>query len=100
MNYKLAIPLWLTAGLFAGCHTAEKGAVHDPAPSMSLRFSHPQNITNPFLPLAALKQDILEGKEGKKNVRIERTRLSRTKAFQIDGQTVGAMVVEDREYER
>src|SRR5213593_416395 len=39
----------------------------------SLRFSHPRDINNPYLPLASLKQDILEGKEGAKTVRIERT---------------------------
>src|SRR5882757_5220276 len=38
-----------------------------------LKFSHPRDITNPYLPLGSLKQDILEGKEGGKHVRIERT---------------------------
>src|ERR1035437_1224422 len=28
-----------------------------------VKFSHPREITNPYLPLASLKQDILEGKE-------------------------------------
>src|SRR5438874_1416421 len=29
-----------------------------------VKFSHPREITNPWLPLATLKQDILEGAEG------------------------------------
>jgi hypothetical protein len=97
MNRTLLIPVLIVAGLSAGCHTADTQK-HSPSPSAA-RFSHPTEITNPFLPLAALKQDVLEGKEGKKNVRIERTRMPQTKTFQIDGQAVEAMVVEDREYE-
>src|SRR5437762_8234541 len=38
-----------------------------------VKFSHPRDITNPYLPLATLKQDILEGKEGNAKLRIERT---------------------------
>jgi hypothetical protein len=38
-----------------------------------VKFSHPRDITNPYLPLTSLKQDILEGKEGSKELRIERT---------------------------
>jgi hypothetical protein len=30
----------------------------------SVKFSHPREITNPYLPLTSLKEDILEGKEG------------------------------------
>jgi hypothetical protein len=49
------------------------------------RFSHPREITNPYLPLASLSQDILErGSE-----RIERTvRPERRRTFQIYHQTV------------
>ncbi|HUO08561.1 MAG TPA: hypothetical protein VM008_09705, partial [Phycisphaerae bacterium] len=36
-------------------------------------FSHPREITNPYLPLGTLKQDVLEGTEGKAKVHIERT---------------------------
>src|SRR5438552_366081 len=36
-------------------------------------FTHPRDITNPYLPLAYLKQDILEGKEEGHAIRIERT---------------------------
>lgn len=62
------------------------------------KFSHPLDITNPYLPLALLKQDILEGKEGKKTVRIERTAKPERKTFQVNGQTVETMIVEDREF--
>jgi hypothetical protein len=66
----------------------------------SLKFSHPRDINNPFLPLTVLKQDVLEGKEGAKKLRIERTaRPDRHKTFEIGGQTVDSLAVEDKEYE-
>jgi len=65
-----------------------------------LKFSHPRDITNPYLPLASLKQDILEGKEGSKTTRIERTaKPELRKTFKIGKQTVEALAVEDREFE-
>jgi hypothetical protein len=65
-----------------------------------VKFSHPREITNPYLPLAALQQDILEGKEAGKNVRIERTaKPAIHKTFEILGQTVESLAVEDRELE-
>jgi hypothetical protein len=65
-----------------------------------LRFNHPREITNPFLPLVSLKQDILEGKEGGKTIRIERTAKPEIhKTFRIGKQTVEALAVEDREFE-
>ncbi len=64
-----------------------------------VKFSHPRDITNPFLPLASLKQDILEGREGGKKVRIERTILpDATKTFRIGKQTVAALVMQDSEF--
>jgi hypothetical protein len=64
----------------------------------TMKFSHPRDITNPLLPLAYLKQDILEGAEGGQKVRIERTILPKKhKTFKIAGQTVEALVMEDRE---
>jgi hypothetical protein len=66
----------------------------------SLKFSHPREITNPYLPLGSLQQDVLEGKEGGKTVRIERTaKPSVRKTFKINKQTVEALAVEDREWE-
>jgi hypothetical protein len=67
---------------------------------LALKFSHPQEITNPYLPLASLKQDILEGKEGANTIRIERTaRPDLHKKFKLGKQTVQALAVEDREIE-
>ena len=62
------------------------------------KFSHPREITNPYLPLATLKQDVLEGKEGKDKIRIERTaKPDIRKTYTINNQTVEAFCVEDRE---
>jgi hypothetical protein len=67
---------------------------------VELKFSHPREITNEYLPLAALKQDILEGTEDGKAVRIERiARPDIHKTFNIGKQKIEAFVVEDREYE-
>jgi hypothetical protein len=64
-----------------------------------LKFSHPAEITNPFLPLSTLKQDILEGSEDGKKVRIERTAMpDKHRIFKIGGQKIQAFVVEDREF--
>jgi len=61
------------------------------------KFSHPRDITNPYLTLASLKQDILESKSS----RVERTaRPDLHKIFSIGGQTVEALVVEDKEFEK
>ena len=65
-----------------------------------VKFSHPRDITNPFVPLASLRQDVLEGTEDGKQIRITRTVMpGRRKTFTIAGQKVDALVVEDREYE-
>jgi hypothetical protein len=65
-----------------------------------LKFSHPLEINNPYLPLAALKQDILEGSEDGKKVRIERTAMpDMHRTFRINGRNVESLVVEDREWE-
>ena len=64
----------------------------------AMKFSHPRDITNPYLPLAYLKQDILEGTEGGMKIRIERTILpNKHKKFTIAGQTIDSLVMEDRE---
>jgi hypothetical protein len=63
-------------------------------------FTRPREITNVYLPLASLKQDVLEGKEGSKNVRIERAaKPDVRKSFKLGNQTVEALAVEDREFE-
>jgi len=67
--------------------------------SATLKFSHPRDIYNPYLPLAYMKQDILEGSEGGKNTRVERTVLpNKHKTFTINGQSVEAFVIEDRAF--
>jgi hypothetical protein len=77
---------------FTGCASVK------PAPGAQAglpRFSHAREITNSCLPLASLKQDILENK----NERVERTAKSDVhKMFQIGGQTIEALTVEDREF--
>lgn len=66
----------------------------------AMKFSHPRDITNPYLPLAKLKQDILEGTEGGKKVHIERTLMpNKHKTFTIGNQTIEALAMEDREFE-
>jgi uncharacterized membrane protein YkoI len=70
------------------------------AGAKDLKFTHPRDITNPWLPLASLKQDVLEGREGSKMLRIERTaRPEVHKSFKLGGRTVEALAVEDREFE-
>jgi uncharacterized membrane protein YkoI len=70
---------------------AAKNAAQAPLP----KFSHPAKITNPYLPLASLKQDILKNAAE----RIERTAKPEVhKTFQVGGQSVEALTVEDREF--
>jgi hypothetical protein len=65
-----------------------------------VKFSHPRDITNPYLPLASLRQDILEGKEGGKDLRIERTiKPELRKTFKVGKQRVEVLVMEDHEFE-
>ena len=65
-----------------------------------VKFSHPREITNPYLPLASLKLDILEGKEGDKELRIERSvKPEIRKTFKVGKQTIDVLVMEDRESE-
>ena len=64
-----------------------------------VKFSRPREITNSYLPLASLKQDILEGKEGNDKIRIERTaKPDVRKTYTINNQMVETLCVEDREY--
>jgi len=67
----------------------------DAVRALSPKFSHPAEITNPYLPLALLKQDILQNK----SERVERTtRPEVHMTFLVGGQTVEALAVEDREF--
>ena len=65
-----------------------------------VKFSHPRDITNAYLPLATLKQDIIEGSEGGKKTRVERTAMPKKhRTFTINGEEVDTLAVEDRAYE-
>ena len=86
----LALSGAMVAPIFAGA---------EPEPT-SPKFRHPREITNPYLPLGRLKQDILEGSEDGKKTHVERTLLpDKHKAFHVGGQVVEALAVEDRELE-
>ena len=62
-----------------------------------VKFSHPRDITNPYLPLASLKQDIIEGSEDGKKTRVERTLKPEIhKTFKVAGQKVDSLCMEDR----
>lgn len=62
-----------------------------------VKFSHPRDITNPYLPLASLKQDIIEGSEDGKKTRVERTlKPAIHKTFKVAGQKVDSLCMEDR----
>jgi hypothetical protein len=66
------------------------------APAPVPKFSHPRAIANVYLPLGSLKQDMLQSK----SERVERTaRPEVHKIFQLGGQAVEALAVEDREYD-
>ena len=75
-----------------GCSSMNSsGTAQSPLP----KFSHPREITNPYLPLASLKQDILKNE----SERVERTAKPEIhKTFQVGRQTVEALTVEDREF--
>lgn len=64
-----------------------------------VKFSHPRDINNPFMPISSLKQDILEGTEDGKKIRVERTlKPDIHKTFTLNGQTVDSLVYEDRAF--
>jgi len=91
---KIPLRLLLCSGLvcIAGCAGRESGKV---VSSNAPKFSHPRDITNPYLPLASLKQDILESP----TEHVERTaRPEVQKIFVINGQPVAALAVEDKEF--
>lgn len=84
----------LSGGIWSASAQANLPA---PAPGQPT-FLHPTAITNPYLPLASLRRDVLTGTDGGKPSRTERTVLPGTRIFHINGQSVAAMVVEDRDY--
>ncbi len=58
-------------------------------------FSNPTAITNPYLPLSSLAQDVLEGTEGGNPAKVVRTRAPGTLVFTVDGQQVQTVIVVD-----
>jgi hypothetical protein len=65
-----------------------------------LKFTRPLEINNPYLPLVSLKQDVLEGSEDGKKLRIERTaRPNIHRTFRMGDQNIEALAIEDREWE-
>jgi hypothetical protein len=73
---------------------AAEEEVHGKTKIAAMKFSHPRDIKNPYLPLATLKQDILENG----NEHVERTaKPDVKKIFTINGQPVAALAVEDKE---
>ena len=92
---KLNLLLAMTGGgVLIGCSTPDSPGT---AANVPPKFSHPREITNPYLPLASLKQDVLENK----NEHVERTaRPEIHKTFKIGDQLVEALVVEDREFSK
>ena len=63
-------------------------------------FSRPREITNPYVPLASLKKDVLEGKEGDAKFRVERTaKPDIHKMFKVGDQKIDTLAFEDRAYE-
>jgi len=62
-----------------------------------VKFSHPRDIDNNYLPLAKLKQDLIEGSEDGKKTRVERTLKPEVhKIFKVAGQKVDSLCMEDR----
>ena len=89
ITFKISVAALLAAGGCVGMNSADRGQSPQPV------FSHPQQITNPYLPLASLKQDVLENK----SLHVERTaKPDIHQTFQVGGQTVEALTVEDREF--
>jgi hypothetical protein len=65
----------------------------------SAAFTDPTRIDNPYLPLSRFHRCELRGTEDGARQRIVRTVLDRTRAFEVDGAVVEAMVVKDRVHE-
>ncbi len=76
------------------------GSVQAVGPDQSkAEFGNPSDIDNRYYPLTEHDRCVLRGKEDGARVKVVRTPLDRTKAFRINGDTVRAAVIEDREFE-
>lgn len=95
----LLIPALAVA--LAGCGQAQPGGSSTSAAAADApRFSDAANVTNPFLPVSKLPDCTLVGTGEDTGVRVVRHVLDRTEPFDVDGQTVDAMVVEDSESDK
>jgi hypothetical protein len=64
-----------------------------------LKFSRPREITNPYLPLATVKQDVLEGMEDGEKIRVERRmKPNKRRTYTFGDEEVESLVFEDRVY--
>ena len=89
-----ALRVVLVVAFWTGSHATRSAA--ETNLTVYPRFSHPRDITNLYLPLASLKQDVLENK----SARTERTaRPDVRKTFKIGDQSVEAFVIEDRDFD-
>jgi hypothetical protein len=93
MNKQIGLKILLVAALaITGCRAASSADSRETAVP---RFSHPREITNPYLPLSSLSQDVLENE----SERVERTAKPEVrKNFRFAGQMIEALAVEDREF--
>jgi hypothetical protein len=64
-----------------------------------LAFTHPTTVTNPYLPLSSLNQDVLSGSEDGKPARVVRTRIAETRTFMVSGRPVETIIVIDSAFE-
>ena len=93
---KLLITGWFVAAWLA-CHDTDPFEPNY-QPALPV-FTNPTAITNPFLTLASLEQDVLDGGEGGVPHRVVRTRLPERRTFQFNGQIVETIVVLDSAFE-
>ena len=93
----------LTASNSAGSATRSVNvtvtAVTPPPSSGDLpSFSHPTQITNPYFPVANLRQQTFEGTVGGHAARVVRTLQRRTQSFKVGNQDVRTLVRQERAY--
>jgi hypothetical protein len=95
------LTFWLAVGavglVLAGCGSSGSSSTFSPSGTGPV-FANSTAITNRYLPLASLNQAILEGTEGSETVRVEVARKPGTRSFTVNGQTIAALILEEREF--
>jgi hypothetical protein len=87
------------ASLVAGACPALRAQQSLARPKALPLFAHPLVITNAYLPLGTIRQQILEGKDGDARLRVERSVLpSVRRSFTVAGQVIETVAVESRTY--